>query len=96
MDRGACWDVGREYMKNFNNEKDLQDALRERMFLFIKNEKFTQRQIARETDINEGALSNWKNQKPIGISALSCRVDNYYLDTPSVGALHSLLLEYGY
>lgn len=96
MARDTCWDVGWEYKKNFNNEKDLQDTLRERMLLFIKNEKVTQKQIARETDINEGALSNWKNQKPIGISALSCKVSNYYLDTPSVGSLHSLLLKYGY
>jgi transcriptional regulator with XRE-family HTH domain len=89
-------DSGLEYRKQFNTEDELQNVLRDRMIRCIKEKKITQKSICKATGINEGALSNWKNKKPIGTTQMLNRVENYYLDLISIGALNIFLGELGY
>lgn len=96
MSRINALDSGLEYKKQFKTEEYMQNVLRNRMIKCIEEKKITQRTISKKTGINEGALSNWKNKKPIGTSQIWNKVDNYNLDIFSIGCLHNFLNQQGY
>lgn len=85
------YDSWLEYSKKFPSKEEMNDHLRERMKKFIKETKTTQREIARKTKINESALSQWKNNKDIGISD-----NNKNLFCLNVGSLNTYLSDMGY